>query len=179
VTRKEHDDKPIQIRIKLPLPADVVATIMKMFGLTYPRTQIADDGHAHAYERELVLQIDPRDRHKDAKAMKKYQKIRDNADGWVGWLTEIGPNGIGLGPHEMLAKAWVSLAKESFNTLHAPNYIESKVYDSEDKTEYVFWVAKARDRTPHELRQAAEARAEKAEARVAELEAQLAAVNDA
>src|SRR5580693_6883670 len=94
----KQDDEPISIRIKLPLPTDVAGTLIKIIGLTYPRTQIADDKHVHAYERELVLQIDPRDRHKSAKAMEKYRKIRDNADGWVGWLTELGPNSVSISP---------------------------------------------------------------------------------
>lgn len=168
------DDEPIAVRIDLPIPTDVAGTIIKIIGLTYPRTLIADDGHTWKHERQLVLKIDPRDRHKSAKAMQKYRKIRDNANGWVGWLTELGPNGVSIGPHEMLTKGWVYLAKETFKLMDAPNYLETEVYDTEDKTHYVFYVAKAHDKTPHKLRQEADARAEKAEARVHELEAQLA-----
>lgn len=175
---KKHDDEPVEVRIDLPLPTDVVSTIVKMFGLTYPRTMLTDDGHTWGHERCLVLKIDPRDRHKNAKAMKKYREIRDNADGWIGWTTELGPNGVGIGPHEALTQSWVQMAKESFKIFDAPNYLEQEAWDSEDNTHYVFYVAKAKDKTPHKLREEADKRAEKAEARVAELEAELARLEE-
>jgi hypothetical protein len=185
LTNKKYDDEPIAVRIDLPLPTDVVSTLIKIVGLTYPRTMISDDHHTwkddhHTWkhERQLVLKLDPRDRHKNAKAMREYRKLRDNADGWVGWTTEVGPNGIGIGPHELLAKMWVEMARESLKKFEAPNYIESKVYDPDDHTDYTFYVARSHEQTPHELRMEAEKRAEKAETRVAELEAELAQLKE-
>lgn len=166
---KKRDKTPVELRIKLPLEMDVASTLLKVIGLTYPRTQIGRDDHKWDYERELVLLIDQRDRHKSPKAKRKYEKIRDYADGWSpGALTELGPDGVAASPHELLALSWVDMARKSFAMFpDAANYIENTVYDEETGQRYVFYVAKSKEQTPHELRQ-------KAEARVAELEAELA-----
>jgi hypothetical protein len=134
MTSKKHDDEPITVRIDLPLPTDVAGTIIKMFGLTYPHTMIADDEHTWRHERKLVLKIDPADRHNNAKAMKKYREIRDNADGWIGWTTELGPNGVGMAPHEMLAKSWVDLAKKGFALIELRDSTSAKQLSGESST---------------------------------------------
>ncbi len=162
-------DGPVVVRIELPLPMDIAATLIDIIGKTWPRTMIADDEHKS--ERRLALHIDQRDRHKTAKKQQKYEEIKSYADGWVSNLTELGPNSVGVSPHEILAKMWVDLARQTFTMWpDANNYVESTVYDDETHQRYVFWVAKSDRQTPHELRQQAEARVEELQAKVAELE---------
>lgn len=170
---KNRDKTPVAVRIKLPLEMDVASTIIKAVGLTYPRTMIGRDEHTLDYERELVLLIDQRDRHKSAKAKKRYEKVRDYADGWSpGALTELGPDGVSVSPHELLIASWVNMARESFAMFpDAPNYIESTAYDPETRERYVFCVSRSEGQTPHALRM-------KAEARVAELEVELARLKE-
>lgn len=57
---------------------------------------------------------------------------------------------------EWLADHWVKMAKQAFDEMPAPNYLEATARDKDTGQEYVFYVAKAKDKTPHELRLAAE-----------------------
>lgn len=167
-------DDPTEVRIELPLPNDIASTLIKIVGLTYPRTQIARDGDSALRPRQLVLVIDPKDRHKDAKARKKYEKKRAELDAYDGWMTALGPDGVSVGAHEYLVKWWVDLARKTFEeNPEAVNYLESECYDTETHQNYIFWVAKGRkdQNTPHVLRQQADARAEELERDVERLTA--------
>jgi len=166
---------PVPIRIKLPLEADVASTLLKVIGLTYPRTVIGNDEHTHNHEREMVLLVDQRDRHRSPKARKRYQEVKDHAEGWgPHFLTELGPNAVGVTPHEVLIQLWVQLARQSFEMWpDAQNYLESTAYDPQTRIRYVFTVSKSDRQTPHALRTQAEATVAELRAEVAELKRQL------
>ena len=177
MSRLKADD-PIEVRIQLPLPTDIAATLIQIVGTTWRRTQIADDGHNGLRPRELVLVIDPKDRFKTAKGKKKYEKAKrhlSEEDLIIPWLTELGPNGASVSPHEFLVKWWVDLARRSFELMDAPNYLETEVWDTDTRQNYIFHVARgSKDgSTPHGLRMAAEKKLEEAQARITELEALL------
>jgi hypothetical protein len=167
-------DDPTEIRIELPLPNDIASTLIRIIGLTYPRTQIARNGESAFRPRQLVLVIDPKDRHRDAKARKKYEKKRAELDAYDGWMTALGPDDVSIGAPEFLVKWWVDLARKTFEANpEAINYLESECYDTETRQNYIFWVARGRkdQNTPHALRQQAEARAEELERDVERLTA--------
>lgn len=164
----KKEEAPVEVRIELPLPTDIAQTLIKIIGLTYPGTMIADGRAEWQTDRRLVLQIPHKERHKSVKARKKYEEIKAYADGWVGQLADLGPHGVSMEPHEILVKHWCFLAQQSFSTSPIEtNYLETEVYDKGERQWYVFYVAKGKTRTPHALRQ-------DADKRVAELEAQLA-----
>jgi hypothetical protein len=158
----------------LPLPLDVSSTLLKIIGLTYPGTLIADDGHDWKHERQLVLHIPHSERHRNAKGRKKYLAEKDERDAWVGSLTELGPNSVGVSPHESLVKMWVDLARETMAMFpDAENYLETTAFDKATNDRYVFYVARSEKQTPHALRLKAEERVAELERRVQELEDEL------
>lgn len=169
------DDESTEIRIELPLPLDITATLISIVGLTWPHAVIKDGGKGRPhYENRLVLSIPQQDRHKTIKKAAKYvgrkHYLNANADSVI---NSFGPGDASVGLPEYLssillsmAKGWVALYPE------AENYIETKVYDKEERTTWVLTVARDTERTPHELRK-------KAEARIAELEAELAQLKEA
>jgi len=173
--RKADSDDPVQVRIQLPLPPDIAQTLIKIIGKTYPNTMIGSNDRDDLREKHfLTLLIDQQDRHKSAKARKKYLEIKEFADGWIGDLSELDPNGVSLSPHQTLIALWTRLARDSFNLFEdETNYLETRVYDKEVRREYIFTLSKGRNRTPHELRMAAESRADALENELAELKEQL------
>lgn len=171
---EQRDQEPVEVRIGLPLPADIAKTLIEVIGFTYPSTMIAKDPDSEYRPRSLVLHIDQGDRHKSPKARKKYDKLRSLADGWVGDLTALGPDGVSMSPNEMLIAEWTFLARESFNMFpDADNYLETQVYDPEVNQSYVFTLRRRQGKTPHELRQEAEAQVAELETEVTQLKRQL------
>ncbi|WUT94725.1 hypothetical protein SUAREZ_77 [Mycobacterium phage Suarez] len=172
---KKPKDDPVKVRIRLPLEMDVASTLIKIIGKTWPRTIIGTPESDLLQDRELVLLIDQQDRHKSAKAAKKYRELRENASPWTGWLTKLSPDGVGIAPEEWLTKTWAHIARQMFEqNPAAANYTESTVFDAETGQRYVFWCARSEGQTPHELRMAAEKRAEELETENAELKLQIA-----
>lgn len=173
--KKKQAEEPVKIRIRLPLEADVASTLIKVIGRTYPRTMIGTPESNLWQDKEMVLLIDQRDRHKSAKSMKRYQEDRDYALANVGRLTELSPSNVAIAPEEALAEQWAVMAMEMFKAHpDATNYLEMTVFHKETRETFVFWCARSERQTPHALRQAAETRADAAETKVAELEVQLA-----
>lgn len=167
--------KPVEVRINLPLPFDIASTLIKVIGATWPGTLIKQGDSAWKTERQLILEIPDKERHKDAKKRKRYHAEKQFADAFDGQLTELGPDGVGLSPHQHLVALWVDLARQSFDMWPgASNYLESTASDKDTGERYVFWVAKSPSQTPHELRKRADARVAELEAEVARLKAQLA-----
>ncbi|QNO01137.1 hypothetical protein [Mycobacterium phage CELFI] len=165
----------VDIRIELPLPIDITGTLINVIGLTWPHAVIKDDGNDKGWrsENRLVLSIPPEDRHKSVKKAEKYAKVKAHLKAETdSMISELDPNAFSLGLPAWLADQFIAIAK----VWHAQypedaNYLESRLREKDTNQEWVFYVAKAKDRTPHALR-------EKAEARVAELEAELSALKE-
>lgn len=149
-----------ELRVKLPLPMDIAGTLMKIVGLTWPNTVIKDGSGEHGWrsEHQLVFDIPDEDRHKSPKKQAKYEATKQHLSPHDGELTKLGPNNIGVSPVEHLATHWVNMAKQAFEVMDAPNYLEATVRDktADGFQEYVFYVAKSKDQTPHALRLKAE-----------------------
>ncbi|ALF00418.1 hypothetical protein SEA_ARCHIE_124 [Mycobacterium phage Archie] len=168
-------DENVDIRIELPLPIDITGTLINVIGLTWPNAVIKDDGNDKGWrsENRLVLSIPPEDRHKSAKKAEKYAKVKAHLTAETeAFVNELDPNAFSLGLPQWLADQFVAIAKVWHAQYPADiNYLESRLREKDTNQEWVFYVAKAKDRTPHALR-------EKAEARVAELEAELSALKE-
>lgn len=171
------DDELVEVAIALPLPMDIVGTLLEIVGLTWSGTVIKKGGLG---QRELVLGIPNRQRHKSAKAAKKYRrkKLHLKAD-TEATINELDADGIVIGTPNWLSELWVGMARDMWRRFpDAPNYVESTVYDQQARQSYVFYVAKSESQTPHALRIKAEKERDRALAdvaaltdRVAELEA--------
>lgn len=162
------------IKIDLPLPMDIAGTLMQVIGLTWPNTVIKQDEARFPSERALVMEVSDEDRHKSAKARKKYEKHKQHLSKWDSDITELTPNAVGVSPHEYLAKQWCAMARQTMEMFpDAHNYLESVVQDRDTRNRWVFYVARSEGQTPHALRKVAEKRVEELEAEVAQLKAQL------
>ena len=159
-----------EVRIDLPLPGDIVSTLIQVIGITYPNTVIKTDDRPDWDKRhQLVLEIDEADRHKTPKKRKKYEEAKQHASVKQVDITELTPNSVGVSPWEWLAKSWVAMAKDGMEMFGADNYLETTLMDPEINQRYVFWVAKSKEQTPHALRQKAEQRIAVLEAEIAQL----------
>ncbi|WP_124712944.1 hypothetical protein [Mycolicibacterium nivoides] len=161
-------DDNVDIRIELPLPIDITGTLINVIGLTWPHAVIKDDGNDKGWrsDNRLVLSIPPEDRHKSAKKAEKYAKVKAHLKAETdAMISELDPNAFSLGLPAWLADQFVAIAK----VWHAQypegtNYLESTLREKDTNQEWVFYVAKAKDRTPHALRQVAENKLEKLKA---------------
>jgi hypothetical protein len=172
------------IRIELPLPMDIVATLINVIGLTYPGAVIKQGAGASRLDNRLVIGIPKAERHKSAKKAEKYAKRKAFLDADTeAFISELGPGAISMGLPEYLANIMTAMARTWFE-FHpdAKNYIEVKVRDrAEPFNEWVFAVARSEGQTPHALRAKAEAdvavvqeQLAAAQARIDELEQQVA-----
>ena len=157
------------IRIELPLPIDITATLINIIGLTYPGAVIKDDSNDKGWrsENRLVLNIPDKERHKSPKKAEKYAKRRKHLDADTeATINELGPNAVAFGLPTHLASIFIAMARAWFEqTPDAKNYIETKLHDVEGPNTWLFTVPKNPEQSPHELRTKAEkgqAKAEKA-----------------
>jgi hypothetical protein len=148
----------VEIRIGLPLPIDITGTLINIIGLTWPGTAVKNSHAKWRHEEQLVLEIPDADRHKSPKEAQRYAAVKQHLDAEAdACITALGPAGVSVGVPEHLARVLVTLAKSWFEHYpDAENYLESTVYDPDSRQRFVFYVAKSKGQTPHELRLAAE-----------------------
>jgi len=157
-----------EIRIATPLPMDVAGTLMQLIGTAYPSAVIVSTPAGGMFDREyaLVMKVDPAQRAKRVTKKQAEEAKPDDIEHETdflgfdnGWISASPPEELGLYLGEIAHQMFTS-------TDGAINYVEWEVRAGE-QDRYVLSVAKSKEQTPHALRT-------KAEARVAELEAQLA-----
>ena len=168
-------DEFVDVRIELPLPMDITATLLQVIGLTWPGTMIKDGKGQWRSDNRLVLAIPESERHKSPKKAEKYAKAKAhldaNADSTV---NHLGPSGAGFGLPAYVSELLVGMCRAQFEHFHdAENYVESEVYDRENHTRYVVICARSAEQTPHALRQQAEAERDQLRAEVDRLRAAL------
>lgn len=165
----------VDVRIELPLPMDITATLLRVIGLTWPGTMIKDGKGEWRSDSRLVLAIPTAERHKSPKKAEKYAKAKAHLDGWADTvLNDLGPSGFGFGLPEYIAELLIGMCRVQFEMFpDAENYLESTVYDRENHTSYVVICARSEKQTPHELRQQAEAERDDALREVERLRAAL------
>lgn len=160
----------VEVRIELPLPIDISATLISIIGLTWPGTLIKNGGPG-----SLLLEIPDAERHKNAKRAAEYAKVKKHLDAEADVdLTELDPNGAGFGLPEYLAAYYTTMARAVFAANpDAVNYLETVLPDPQSSTRYVFHVARSEGQTPHKLRMKAETELEQVRAERDQLRAQL------
>lgn len=166
------------IRIELPLPMDVTATLLNVIGLTYPGAVIkAGSGQRHLDSR-LVLSIPDKDRHRSAKKAEKYAQVKAHLEADAdATITELGPGGLSMGLPEYMSRLLVAMVRAQFDRFpDAPNYLESSVYDPQNHARYVVICARSDEQTPHALREKAETERDALAAEVGRLRDRLADV---
>lgn len=168
-------DEAIDIRIELPLPIDITATLIQVIGLTWPGTMIKDGKGEWRSDNRLVLSIPDAERHKSPKKAEKYAKVKAHLDANTdAWINSLGPGGTSIGLPEYVSRLLIAMCQAQFEQFpDAENYIESKVYDTENHTHWVVICARSDEQTPHELRQQAEAERDELRAEVERLREQL------
>lgn len=137
--------KPTRVEVKLPLPADVAGTIMKLIGTAYPtaRMETAFQG--------MVFLIDD-----DARPVEVEEFTPDAREGDT-QITELGGDTFGFSS-ETLAAAMLEVVEGALDgTPGAVNYIEQKLWSRATNKQYVMTFQRAEGKTPHELRTAADA----------------------
>lgn len=165
-----------QIRVELPLPIDISATLTAIIGKTWPGSVIKDDGNDKGWnsERRLVFEIPDGERHKSPKHAKKYAKLKEHLSAYSDVdVTDLGPNKQGFSMPEYLALMYTEFAREAFNQEpRAKNYIETKLQDKETGKQFVFTLARSKEQTPHALRMKAEAERDALKAKLETTEAE-------
>lgn len=159
----ESSDEFVDVRIELPLPLDVLSTLMQVIELTYPGTMIRGGKGEWRSENRLVLAIPTVERHKSAKKAEKYAKAKAHLDGHAdATINQLSPGGVPVGLPAYVSRLLVAMCQAQFAAYpDAENYLESTVYDRENNTSYVIICARSEKQTPHALRMKAEAEVER------------------
>jgi hypothetical protein len=167
-------DDHIAVDVALPLPSDVVTTLINVIGLAYPGTMIDVSGERVRGEREMLrLRIPQRERYRDAVSRDEITNAkRVSVDEHEATLTSFRETLAAQTPQQV-SEVLGSIAAQVFvSNPAAENYVQTEMSarDPADQHRYVVIVAKSHGQTPHALRRKAEAENERLRARIAELE---------
>lgn len=156
----------VLLRIELPLPLDVVATVTKMAGSVYPGATISTKDPRHL---TICIPAKERGRRGSVKAAKAAKQVSEDP-GQEAELTNFVDGTVSTTfprePGLILAECAASYI-DAFPD--ADNYVEQEV-TTKDGRRFTFAVCRSRQQTPHQLRQNAEAEVVRLKARIAELE---------
>lgn len=160
------------IRIGLPLPFDVVASLSYAFDAMYPDSKIKTSAHPG----EMVILID--DEHRRPRVGKK--KLRDakvTAEAGIADVQVLGweDDHLALSTPEELSLMLAAPCAHLIAAFEdAVNYVELEV--EHDGNRYTVAACRSRGQTPHALRMKAEQERDEARAEVDRLRAELEAV---
>jgi hypothetical protein len=158
-----------RVAVQYPVPLELAANLTKAIGIMYPDATIrTDDPRSGTC---MVFDLGGRKGRSSKKAL-----LEDMADETDADLLGFGDGVMKVGtPQEATANLayWAQIMLSV--SPEALNYVEQTVTDPESGRVYCVTACWSKEQTPHELRMAAEERATRAEARVVELEAALAA----
>ena len=151
-------EKMTRIQIALPLPMDVAGTVMRVIGMAYPEALM------EGRDRHMTFLIPEGARPRKGSKAKAKPEQRDDVDSE---LLELGPEGISITTPEVLAAAALDIMRTSFEQFpDAKNYLEQRCYDRQTHKGYVMTFQRAEGKTPHEMRQQAEAKLARVEAAI-------------
>lgn len=159
------EDTATHVQICGPVPLDVAGTLLTAIGRVSPGTRLAPVDHGDA----LNLVIPASDRPVDA----------DLSEGLPVEVLRLDPSGLSLTTPRDIAVLLATVMEEAFAENEPENYLEFTMEVSPTSASgrrYATAFAHSREQTPAQLRAAAERKLEEANARVAGLEAQVAAV---
>lgn len=162
-TANEREGTDTHLRIRGPLPFDVAGSILPAIGALYPNTQMTQaDG-----DDVLHLVIPARDRPVAEGLGEGIEPVE---------VVRIDPQGIKFATVEEVGEFLVTIMENALAAQAPENYLQwsYEVPRGRGHARYVLIVARSREQTPHELQQAAEARANAAEAKLAAVKAKVA-----
>lgn len=145
-----------EIRIQLPLPAHVLGALLELLGDRWPSSRIATSD-----DRHMVVHLDDSD--------VDDPDAGSGEDGGSGAgpdveidVTRAGAEGISMSPPPEVVGLLVESFREILDAHAAPNYVEMTVVDPDSGGTYTVTIGRPGGATPHQLRVAAEERAEAA-----------------
>jgi hypothetical protein len=146
-------DKETKIKVELPLPLDVAATITKLIGAAYPAAMMATDGYGRCMT--FIIPYAARAKRVSKRAAEP-QHVDESTDAD---LLEMNANGVSIStPHE-LAAACLQIVKAAFEEYpDAKNYLEQKLWDQSTGKHYAMTFQRVEGSSPAELRTEAEAK---------------------
>lgn len=155
------------------IPLDVASTLMRLVGAVYPSARVSSD------HRGMRFHIDDADRADDPGVFDRAAELKVAADEWSldTYLRQLGDGALEVSLPQILTATLAGLAEGMFAE-HGEdvNYLETTCTSpSHPGQRWAVIAARSAGRTPHELRQAAEARADRLEAENVRLRAELAA----
>lgn len=155
------------------IPLDVAGTLLNLVGAAYPATTVSSD------HRGMTFHIDPADRVDDPEVLERAAELKVAADEFTleTYLRQLGDGAVAVTLPQVLAATLVGLAEGMFAE-HGQdvNYLETTCTSTTHPGQrWAVIVARSAGRTPHELRRAAETRADRAEAEIVRLRGKLVA----
>lgn len=159
------------VELALPLPADVLVTLTRLIGLAYNDVMIETTGRRPDH---MSLRIPHDSRCRTRTSAKKIRAAKEHLeDEHEAILKRFGPGGeMSLIAPQHLASTLIAGARTIFSdNPDAENYIEYDVYDKEDHQPYLVTVARGKNRTPHQLRLAADEARDKLQQRIDDVRA--------
>lgn len=158
------------IRLGVPLPADVFATLLMLIGKAWPDAAIISDPERAGVPREFwprwssgeqLIRVDTARRPKAVSKKAAQEAVAEHAaeEGeYVPTTSGIGDDGwVKLSAPEELSHLLGAMCHRILEgTEGVVNYLEWEVGDAETGTRTVVSAARSKGQTPHALRQAAE-----------------------
>lgn len=142
------EPRQAKFSISLPLPMDVAGTLMRLIGTAYPNARISNS--TDGMDFEIPLSDRPRDIPEDFDV--------DSIDPDDSHLLSFGPEGLQISSPQDLTSLLLDVMKTSFaENPGAENYLETRCFDRENHEFYVMTFRRLHGKTPHEMRQKAEA----------------------
>lgn len=156
-----------EVKIDLPLPMDVAATLMQIIGTAYPSAMLRTDSG-----RQMVLVIDDEERFKSKASKKRILAAKKCLeDEREEMLTELRNGSPGVSTPEWIAQSVGFMAERLFDEYpDAENYFEMDVRNPDTGRKFVVTVAKSERQLPTALLERAKADVARLESRIAELE---------
>lgn len=154
--------RAVDITLGGSIPLDVAGTLMKLVGSAYPSTTVSSD------HRGMTFHIDHADRVEDPGVFDRAAELKVAADEWTldTYLRRLGDGALEVSLPQILTATLAGLAEGMFAE-HGEdvNYLETTCASpSHPGQRWAVIAARTAGRTPNELRRAAEARADRAEA---------------
>lgn len=154
-----------QIKIALPLPMDMVSSLVRAIGTMYPDATMS--GNGSGYGAELVLNVPESNRRaKGSKKALAAAKVPADDPASEPELTGFGDGGISMTTPKEAAENLAVWAYTLLTSVDATNYVEQAAHHPETGQRLAVVACWTDRQTPHELRLAAERRADEAEARL-------------
>ncbi|MFE2994110.1 hypothetical protein ACFXG4_03750 [Nocardia sp. NPDC059246] len=167
-------DDYVTVDIGLPLPMDVFATLFKVIDIAYPGAVVDNNAGHVGYGREVMrMRIPDAARYKNATSRKKIQAAKVHLESErEGLLTSVR-DGISVSTPEEIKYQVGLLATRMFaDNPSAVNYLEMEMHvgDPDTGERFVLTVQRKSGKSPHQLREEAEAEVARLRERVEELE---------